>query len=67
MITIHFNGDLIHLPPDLTLAEALRTQGLSEGCFAVVLNRQVIPRSQYLTTSLNQNDRIEILLPMQGG
>ena len=38
-----------------------------EGAFALALNENFIPKSQYADTLLNENDRIEIVAPMQGG
>lgn len=38
-----------------------------EGAFALALNENFVPKSQYADTLLNENDRIEIVAPMQGG
>lgn len=38
-----------------------------EGAFALALNENFVPKSQYANTLVNENDRIEIVSPMQGG
>ncbi|MBE0493477.1 MAG: sulfur carrier protein ThiS [Thiomicrospira sp.] len=38
-----------------------------EGAFALALNQNFVPKSQYANTLINENDRIEIVAPMQGG
>lgn len=38
-----------------------------EGDFALAVNGNFVPKSQYADTRLNPYDRIEIVAPMQGG
>jgi sulfur carrier protein len=38
-----------------------------EGAFALALNNNFVPKSQYAETPITENDRIEIVAPMQGG
>lgn len=38
-----------------------------EGAFALALNQNFVPKSQYADTQVHENDRIEIVAPMQGG
>ncbi|SFR56101.1 sulfur carrier protein ThiS [Thiomicrospira sp. ALE5] len=38
-----------------------------EGAFALALNENFVPKSQYANTTIQENDRIEIVAPMQGG
>ncbi|WP_251358506.1 sulfur carrier protein ThiS [Kangiella sp. TOML190] len=40
---------------------------LEQSNFAVAVNMEFIPRSIYAETALNENDKVEIVLPMQGG
>jgi len=35
--------------------------------FAVAINRQFVPRSQYPERALQANDRIEVIRPVTGG
>lgn len=55
-----------------TETKALTLEGLVleleiEGAFALALNENFVPKSQYADTLLNENDHIEIVAPMQGG
>jgi sulfur carrier protein len=48
--------------------DALLTELDYEGThFAVALNYDVVPRSQWAATSLKSGDEIEIITPRQGG
>ncbi|WFE69408.1 sulfur carrier protein ThiS [Thiomicrospira sp. R3] len=38
-----------------------------EGAFALARNENFVPKSQYAQTPIAENDRIEIVAPMQGG
>jgi sulfur carrier protein len=48
--------------------EALLSELAYEGThFAIALNYDVLPRSQWAQTRLNSGDEIEIITPRQGG
>ena len=49
------------------LSTLVKTHGSDEGAFAVAINDTFIPRSDYESTILNDGDRVELLIPMQGG
>lgn len=38
-----------------------------DGAFALALNEHFVAKSQYANTLIAENDRIEIVAPMQGG
>jgi sulfur carrier protein len=67
MITIYFNVEKIILEKSISLAELLEKQKMETIYFATAVNRVFIPRSQYQHTQLQQDDHVEIILPMQGG
>ena len=67
MITIYINSNPVALPETVTLKEALNEHGYTKGHFAIAVNRQFIPRAQYVTTQLNEGDQIDVVTPMQGG
>jgi sulfur carrier protein len=50
-----------------TIAELVKSLGYDGDYFAVARNLTCVPRAQYANTSINDNDEIEILMPMQGG
>lgn len=61
---------LINDKPTETKAQTLTGLVLEleiEGAFALALNENFVPKSQYADTLINENDRIEIVAPMQGG
>ena len=50
-----------------TLSSLIDAQGNEGGSFAVAINDTFIPRSDYEATALREGDRVELLIPMQGG
>lgn len=66
-MTLLINGEKKELEKPCTLTELLQELRYEGKHFAVALNRQFIPRSQYTTTAIKDQDEIEILMPLQGG
>jgi sulfur carrier protein len=50
-----------------TIADVVNILGYQGLYFAVALNMTCIPRSQYAKTRVMEGDKVEILMPMQGG
>ncbi|HEY7099217.1 MAG TPA: sulfur carrier protein ThiS [Terriglobales bacterium] len=50
-----------------TLAELIEQLGMREDRLAVELNRNIIPRTQWIHTALSQGDRLEIVQFVGGG
>lgn len=50
-----------------TLSSLIDAQGNEGGSFAVAINDTFIPRSDYEATALREGNRVELLIPMQGG
>jgi len=75
MITIRINDRPINLTKNSTLSQVLEQHvhgqktepELNQQGFVIALNQNFVPRSQYPTTLLNDNDHIELLSPMAGG
>lgn len=65
MITIYLNDERQQIQAQQSLQEFI--QDRSEAHFAIAINQQFIPRSAYSTTSLQEGDRVDIIVPMQGG
>ena len=66
-MTIQFNGDPMQLAQPVALTELLEgMQDLPEN-FAVAVNENFVPRSEYPRTTLSDGDQVELLVPMQGG
>lgn len=67
MIPIYFNDEVHQMEPTLSLHDLLIQKNHVEQHFAVALNNQFIPRLSYKTTMLQASDRVDIIVPMQGG
>jgi sulfur carrier protein len=73
-INIQINGKHIDIGPQETLKDALDSWASNAAArlsapynFAVALNHQFVPRTQYEATTLKAGDEIELLVPMSGG
>jgi sulfur carrier protein len=65
-LTILLNGRPHAAPDAVTLAALLAGLGYTGG-FAVAVNREFVPRSQYAETSVRPGDEVEVLTARQGG
>ena len=66
VIRVICNGEARALPGGHTLAEVL--PALTQACdFAVAVNEEFVPRSAYTAVRLADGDRIELVIPMEGG
>lgn len=64
------NGEARELPDAISVAELLAGEapGLGDGRgVAVAIDEQVVPRSAWEATKLQDGQRIEVLAAMQGG
>ena len=61
------NGEALDLPLNITVAELIKHLALAPERLAIELNRQVVRRSDWPQTLLNENDRIEIVHFVGGG
>lgn len=66
MINIYCN-DESHLIKSQSLQEFLLDKNHIDLHFAIAINNQFIPRTAYNTTLLSEGDRVDIIVPMQGG
>jgi sulfur carrier protein len=64
---IILNGQNKPITPDLTINQLIQTLDLANKRYALELNQQIIPRSQYHETFLNDGDRVEIIHAVGGG
>lgn len=64
---IYFNEKPMQIAEKYSLAQLLMAQNLTHQGFAVMINQQFVPRSAYDATFLQEQDRITIILPNQGG
>jgi sulfur carrier protein len=63
------NGDRTQLPEALTVAELVGRLGHDPRGFgiAVALNGEVLPRSDWPATIVQEEDKVEVLIASQGG
>ena len=66
-IFVELNGEKKSLPRNQNLAQAIAEWDLANQQFAVAINEQFIPQGLYQETFLQEGDRVELLVPMQGG
>jgi sulfur carrier protein len=63
---VRINQLLHQLPDGSSLAQALEAGGFHPP-YAVAVNLHFIPKTQYATTALKENDEIEVISPITGG
>jgi sulfur carrier protein len=68
MVTVFINNKDYVLGEDATLTSALEQNGItSQKGIAVAVNTAVIPKTEWPTKILNENDKITIIKATQGG
>lgn len=61
------NGKEINLAEGTNVVEFFNAQGISTDGIALAINEEVIPKSLWAKTQINQNDNILIITATQGG
>ncbi len=61
------NGEKREVLKSQTLEELIRELNIQAPNFAMALNQQVIPKSKYTTTPIQENDEVEIVHAVGGG
>ncbi len=64
---VYFNDQPISIAATDTLAQLLIAQQLTQPGFAVMVNKEFVPRSAHDAMLLQADDRVTIILPNQGG
>ena len=67
MITIILNGNNKQLEKNTSIIQLLKSLDLYEKRLAVELNQQIVPRSNFADTLLNEQDQVEIVQAIGGG
>jgi len=52
---------------EISLTQAIAVWEYTEKNFAVAVNKQFVPHSNYHKTVLNEGNHIEVIAPIQGG
>jgi thiamine biosynthesis protein ThiS len=66
-MTITLNGEAYALEASLNVAELITRLGADPRALAVERNGQILPKSSYEATELEQDDRLEIIGFIGGG
>lgn len=66
-IAIHVNGEASEVPNGTTVADLLKNLQITAKRIAVEVNEEILPRSQYADTALQDADQIEIVQAIGGG
>ena len=64
---ILLNGKPLELEDKINVKDLLEQKGYEGKIVAVACNGEFIPRGSYTETMIQNNDKIEIVAPMQGG
>jgi thiamine biosynthesis protein ThiS len=65
--TLEINGEMRSVPPIENIRDLLSFLGIGEDRVAVELNRRIVRRAQWKSTSLGDRDKIEIVQFVGGG
>jgi thiamine biosynthesis protein ThiS len=66
-VQVTVNDEPHVLPAGATVADLVTTLGLGERRIAVELNRAVVPRAAYPSTTLRDGDTVEVIHFVGGG
>jgi sulfur carrier protein len=64
---INFNGDDVTVESGTNVAQFLQQQEIIDGRFVVVINDEIVPKSEYDTAMITAGDALEIMSPITGG
>lgn len=67
MLTIHLNGEPTEIEQATSVDQLISKLGLENKRLAVEINMQIIPRSEFEQTTLQQDDKVEIVQAIGGG
>ncbi|NQY51366.1 MAG: sulfur carrier protein ThiS [Piscirickettsiaceae bacterium] len=67
MTTIKFNGDDLDIETGINIVCFLHQQNITDGQFIVVINKEMVPKSQYGNVVLAKGDALDIISPITGG
>jgi sulfur carrier protein len=66
-LKLSLNNQEVEISNNTHLNNALIHWGYTQTHFAVAINNVVIPRSEYANIILKHDDRVMVIVPMQGG
>ncbi len=66
-MNIQLNGKTCELQDQLKIDQALLLLGYDPSLVAVAVNGIIVPKREYGTVVLADQDRLDVVMPMQGG
>ncbi|OUR72956.1 thiamine biosynthesis protein ThiS [Methylophaga sp. 41_12_T18] len=66
-MTINFNGTAIDIATEMNVAKLLQLNDVVDGRFVVVVNDEIVPKSEYDSAVITTGDEVEIMSPITGG
>ena len=67
MISLSINGEPRQFPAPINVAKLIEILGYTGKRIALERNGEIVPRSQFNTTSLQPDDMLEIVVAVGGG
>ncbi|ADL54442.1 sulfur carrier protein ThiS [Gallionella capsiferriformans] len=67
MITVFVNGAERQLNDNCSIAELIEALGYTGRRIALEKNGDIVPRSRYADSTLNEGDKLEIVVAVGGG
>ncbi|KTD21424.1 thiamine biosynthesis protein ThiS [Legionella lansingensis] len=67
MMTIYLNNERMSITKAMSLQELLFQYNQVDKPVAIAVNNCVIPRAKFIQTKIKDGDRIDLIVPMQGG
>jgi sulfur carrier protein len=64
---VFLNGDARELDEGATVDVAVKTTGAPDRGVAVAVDGEVVPRGEWTTTELHEDQKVEVLQAVQGG
>lgn len=61
------NGDTLEIEAQASISDLLKFLKVEAPRVAVELNLEIVPKTQYESTSLNEGDRVEVVSFVGGG
>jgi len=67
MPVLQINGKPQKFPPGSSVEELISAMNLEGKRFAIELNGEIVPRSRHAVTTLNDGDKLEVVIAVGGG
>lgn len=67
MYKVSVNNNPFDIPHQIPLSELIALAGFADQTVAAAINGEFVPKHQYPTTLIENNDNIDIVKPIGGG